>query len=419
MARCDQKDSRELVPHVGTRPASNPYRGTYSPGTNSPGILFRGRSVQYDVNGKYSKRSSANKNRHVYLHKRKNRGNCCVLAANFVHVGIASIHPTEGKAMGDKMGNTINELQEELRISPLFNDVFLRIFGRQDSKSVTRSLVNAVLNGAGLPCIGNIKELRADAASAGGIELRTARTDVLVISEEGTVVDVEAQRQYANVDNKALFYASKLLCEHTPKGGDDRYGNLPQVVVITLLEGHEMFDGDQFVSVGRVRWDRGSEHHVNGSDRIILVAVELDKVRKRYTASDEEVATDESLAWLYLLAEGYRDDREMDEIMEKFQTMQEFADRYKLAMGDPELKRAYDKYLEARMEYNEMVYQDKLVARRDGLEEGRREGRREGLQEGRQEGIDSMVERMRELGYEEDAITSILDGLTTPPQEGD
>ena len=30
-----------------------------------------------------------------------------------------------------------------------------------------------------------------------------------------------------------------------------------------------------------------------------------------------------------------------------------------------------------------------------------------------------MVERMRELGYEEDAITSILDGLTTPPQEGD
>ena len=53
--------------------------------------------------------------------------------------------------------------------------------------------------------------------------------------------------------------------------------------------------------------------------------------------------TDESLAWLYLLAAGYEHPEEVNLIMDNFPTMEEFAARYGIALGDPILKRAYDK----------------------------------------------------------------------------
>ncbi len=306
----------------------------------------------------------------------------------------AAIGPQEG------------EVQAGLRISPLFNEAFLWIFGRQDSKEVTRSLANAILRRAGLGQIGKIDELRADAASPGGIEMRTSRADVVIVSEEGTTVDLEAQRERVNVDNKALFYASKLLCEGTPRGAADDYSDLPQVIVIILIDGWKMFEGDSFLSVGRIRWKHGdgsANKFEDGTDRTLYVVAELDKVRKVYTANSEEMADDEALAWLYLLADGYSDDHEMERVMERFENIQEFAERYKLAMGDPELKRAYEKYLEARMEYNDILHEGQRWARKEGRKEGRKETRKD------------VLVRMRELGYDEDAIAAVLDGI----DEGD
>ena len=101
------------------------------------------------------------------------------------------------------------------------------------------------------------------------------------------------------------------------------------------------------------------------------------------------------------------DDHGMDAMMEQFDTIQEFAERYRLAMGDPELKRAYERYCEARMEYNDMVREGKLWARRQGHDEGIEEGRKEG----RKEGHNDIFKRMRALGYDEDAISAIADGL--------
>ena len=421
-------------------------------------------------------------------------------------------------------------------ISPLFNDAFLKIFGSQDSKPVTQSLVNAVLDCAGLTALDGIAELRADATSAGGVELKSPRTDVLILSPSGDVVDLEAQRRYANVNNKSLFYASKLLCEHMPKSKDETYANMPQVIVITLLEGRKMFKGEHFLHVGQIMWKsgdnfkesdvapardtssaddasaardtsgaqdtsasdgasatdnasgaqdtytardasavsgtsaasatsatqdtsatddtpaardaksddapKGNKAPVAGSDRMLFVVVELDKVKERYTVDDVKAAADESLAWIYLLASGYKDD-ETESIMGSFPSMKEFAKRYNLAVGDPEVKRAYDRYIESQLEYNEMVYQDKQEAKRQGHEEGRKEGFKEGLEDGRKEGfkegledgrrqgrkqgrmeghadglrdgrqgaLDAVSSRLRDLGYDAESITAIIGDL--------
>ena len=130
-------------------------------------------------------------------------------------------------------------------------------------------------------------------------------------------------------------------------------------------------------------------------------------MKKRYTANDEELATDEALAWLYLLADGYRDDHEMEQVMEQFDTIEEFAKRYKLAMGDPELKRAYERYFEERLEYNDRLHEGQRWAH----EQGHKEGRKQGRKQGRKEGLDDVTARMRELGYDEDAIAAVMNGL--------
>ena len=278
------------------------------------------------------------------------------------------------------------------RISPLFNDVFLKVFGSPDSKTVTRNLVNAILSLAGAEPIGEVEELRADAVSGSGISMRTARLDVLVVSEKGALVDLEAQRYHANIGNKALFYASKLLTEHTPKGGKGDYNDLPRVVSITLLEGQEVFEGAEVLSVGRVRYKR-DKATVDGTDRMLFLVAELDKIKERYTANGQDRVEGEATAGLYALANGYRDDEEMDGLMNHFPTLREFAERYKRAIDDPEVKRAYDRYVESTLEYNQIVND----AQKKGHDEGQREGRKE------------VIDRLRELGVDEATIAAVED----------
>ena len=58
-----------------------------------------------------------------------------------------------------------------VRMEPLFSELFVRIFGMEDSKNMTRSLVNAILVGAGLEPIGEIKEISAERTLlAGSVE---------------------------------------------------------------------------------------------------------------------------------------------------------------------------------------------------------------------------------------------------------
>ncbi len=304
------------------------------------------------------------------------------------------------------------------RISPLFNDLFLRLLGSQESKGVTRSLVNAVLRLAGAPAVGDVRELRCDVTSAGGIAMRSPRVDVLVVSDDGAVVDLEAQRERVNVDNKVLFYASKLLCEHTPKGGPRDYSRLPQVIVIMLVEGWACFRGQAFLHVGRVRW-KSEDGIEDGSDRVLYVVAELDKVAKRYTVDDEKLVTDEGLAWLYFLAKGYRED-DMEEVMRCFPDIREFAEHYKIALGDPDLKRTYERYCEARTEYNDIIREAKLWARGQGLEDGRKQGledgRKQGLEDGRKQGLEDGRKQGAEANLLENA-RSIMEALHFTAQQ--
>ncbi|MBQ9004304.1 MAG: hypothetical protein IJ087_20890, partial [Eggerthellaceae bacterium] len=105
------------------------------------------------------------------------------------------------------------------RIPPLFNDMFLRVFGTEDSKPATLGLATAILRAAGAPALERVDEISADRTEPGGAVLTSPRLDV-VIRGESRLVDIEAERRDVDVHAKSLFYASKLVVAHTPKWRD-------------------------------------------------------------------------------------------------------------------------------------------------------------------------------------------------------
>ena len=64
-----------------------------------------------------------------------------------------------------------------------------------------------------------------------------------------------------------------------------------------------------------------------------------------------------------------------------FEDIREFAERYRIAMDDPELKHTYDLYVESELEYNSRLHADQRRLRREAYEDGWQKGREDGAVE--------------------------------------
>lgn len=324
-----------------------------------------------------------------------------------------NINATNGNAAYQEEGHPI----AAGAIDPLFNEAFIRIFGKKESKATTRSLVNAVLEAVGVEPIGEIERISAEHGSPeGSIECKTPRFDVHVVSQ-ARHFDIEAQRHPAELVNRAIYYAANMLVAAT--GKIDSYGDLPQAVVIALLDDPTPFpEAPGFVRVCRWGWDDGAAGAEN-PDRQLIIVVELSKVRKQYNELTEEVLSDKLLSWTYLVTQGYKKGEDMERIVATYPDIEEFAELYGLAVNDPKVMHDYWEAKTAALEYNNrQEYYAKLEregrerGEREGRERGEREGRRIGLAEGRKEGrkeeADRIAANLRAMGLSDEDIARAL-----------
>ena len=258
----------------------------------------------------------------------------------------------EGGGAGLEEGGAEWQPAGRVPISPLLARAFDFIFGKEESKPATLDLTNAVLARFGLEPIGEIDAIDAEHTALGGaVECKMPRMDVRIVAERRSrVVDLEPQRYPDDVDNRSLLYGAQSLCENTPAGVG--YGELPQVVVITLLDAAPLFPGAEgYAHACRMRWEVDGEE-VPGTDRMLFVVVELRKVRERYNSLSQEVLGDALLSWCYLLTQGYESREEVDMIAERMPAARDFAKMYDLAVEDPKVKRAHEDAVSAGREYD-------------------------------------------------------------------
>ena len=299
------------------------------------------------------------------------------------------------------------------RIDPLFNEVFIRVFGSERSYAVTKSLVNAILAKTDLGAIDDIEQLDAEHTLVdGGVGCKTPRIDVQIVASN-RIVNMESQRQQDAIGDRSIFYASKLMTKHAPRGA--RYEDLPQIVVITLLDNVIALPGQKdFITVSKMVWQLDGQPVA--TDKVSFVLVELEKFRRRYNSLSDDVIEDETLAWLYLLTRGFGRKQEVEEMSEKFPTMIEFAELYGYALNDPKLERAYDDMISAEMEYNSQQsfykrLEDAAIERGEKI--GIERGLKQGIEQGIEQGIKQTIDKLRELGVDESLIAALQDESQT------
>lgn len=301
------------------------------------------------------------------------------------------------------------------RIDPLFNDAFIRIFGREDSKALTRSLVNSILRIVGIDPIGDINRIEAEYTMIdGSIECKAPRADIRLVSEK-RVLDLEAQTYEDDIDNRFLLYASKLMAASFTKGMG--YEDLPQVIVIILLDDAPRFpDTPEIVSRAQMKWDAESADDTE-IDRIILVLVELEKFRRRYTGLSPEVLDDESLAWMYLLTRGYESEEDMMTILDQYAELKEFADQYGYAIDDPKVVQAYESYLSAERDYHaRQRYLARITreAEEQGIERGIERGMKQGIERGAEQERQRLAARLKQMGVDPAVVDKAIAGEDEP-----
>ena len=290
--------------------------------------------------------------------------------------------------------------RRRVRIEPLFNAAFVRIFGDEgSSKTVTRALVNAVLRAAGLDEIGEIERIDAERTELGGtVDCKSSRFDVRIMAGE-RLVDLEAQRRPDEIAARSLFYGALMLSSAT--GSGTVYDDLPQVTVIVLLDSAPLRSGDGLVHVCEMRW-RGDGEGGPATDLLQVVVVELEKVRRRYNSLSDEVLADEALSWFYVLTKGFDEEGAMQATAEKFPTIEEFAELYGRAIGDPEVVRAYRRSEESWREEN---------AWKRYFERIKREAHESGMEQGIEQGVSELSAALAKRGVDAAVIDEAVAAL--------
>ena len=109
----------------------------------------------------------------------------------------------------------------------------------------------------------------------------------------------------------------------------------------------------------------------------------------------ESVKDNKFHTWLYLLANGYKDEEEMNMLAEMSEGLKNFAQKYNVAINDPNLVRLY------RLE------QDAIRDEKSHIGFARNEARQEGLAQGRREANIASALGMKNEGISAEVISRI------------
>ena len=233
------------------------------------------------------------------------------------------------------------------------------------------------------------------------VEDKTPRLDVLVLCDDGTKVDIEMQcGPNIALEQRALFYASRLYSSSLPKG--QSYGQLPHCAVIFILEEAyfgQFEDGHNEFQMCRT-WPTGRPRAVLRKELISLHFVELGKLRSSGANEDPILKS-----WVEVMLPSSLE--EWDKIASEDAMFEELKKKVRRYSADHDLamrQRAID---EGRMGRQIEMAGAFQMGKEEGLEEGRAEGRAEARAESTH-ALKSAVRRLLMKGMSHEEIAELF-----------
>ena len=191
------------------------------------------------------------------------------------------------------------------------------------------------------------------------IGARGGRLDIRAVAEDNTLFDIEIQlSSQAFMNDRSWFYGSRMLSESFREGED--YRQMPRVRVINLLDFVLREDHEDYLQPIGVMYKKAPI--VVATDAFRIYNLELPKFRASYPTL-ESAKKDPLASWLYLLDSGYKDEREMEVLMEMSEGMKAFAKKYDRSLKDPKLRDLYELDLSARRDQAAIAYTARLDER--------------------------------------------------------
>ena len=155
----------------------------------------------------------------------------------------------------------------------LKNDIlFKALFGREGNEKYLKGLLEALFQ---LP-IYKIEIITEYTLEQLAKEEKGGRLDILAKINDSTYVNIELQiRDEKNIEERTLYYASRLLTEKSQKG--ERYEELDKVIMINILD-YELLEFNEFVSDTVTVINKHREYETIKNQKFYYI--ELPKFRK-------------------------------------------------------------------------------------------------------------------------------------------
>ena len=261
--------------------------------------------------------------------------------------------------MEDQRTITKQQIEKDIankRYNPMNDVLFKFIFGRDERKSITIELLNAILNRTGEQAIKDIQFKNSEIVPFYEDDKLT-RLDIFCITENETKIDVEVQLiNKKDMERRSLFYWSQMYLMGLNKGDD--YITLNPAFTINIL-GHKIFPGEPLHSMYSI-YNIETGRRLN--EDMELHFIEVPKFKKKPVGEMTRMER-----WMAYFSNKL-DNTEMEELIMSDAAIKNAVNDTGIFMQDMEERLRYINRQMAIMDYNT----DMRVSREEGRAEGAR-----------------------------------------------
>ena len=231
----------------------------------------------------------------------------------------------------------MSEEKNVTRLSPLNNLVFACIFKDEKSKPAMLDFLNSVLEYVGKEKISEIIEIKSEYSLLGeSHDQKYGRLDVRVKGESGRLFEIEVQIEKDYLNERGYFYGSRMVLDEFDSGTP--YNKLAKVCVINIADFHVREGSSEIVEPVELMYTK--EPVEKAMDAFTMYHIQLPEFRKNHKTL-ESVKGNAFFTWLYILDNGYKSEEEMNMLVQMSPGILNFAERYGIAINDPDLIRRY------------------------------------------------------------------------------
>ncbi len=234
--------------------------------------------------------------------------------------------------------------QEKKKEILVKNDiVFKEIFSKKGNETFLQDFLSGLLKRK----ISKIEIIKDASLSKNVIGEKIGVIDIKATLDDEEVVDIEMQMcRYKNMEDRALYYSSKLISSQLKSS--EVYKTLKPVIVIVILN-HNIFPHEEYIGKTKMVMDVKEEYEVMKKQKFYFI--ELEKYRKQKFNPEDKVSQ-----WLAFI-DG--EDKERTSVaMKKNKEIKKANEEYEYLVGEEEVQRMAELREKWAMDWNSEMYEN-------------------------------------------------------------